>query len=71
VRKIRGLGLMLAMEMEVETKEIARQCLRNGLVVNATSGNVLRFLPPLTVNDAEIRHALDLLRESLPPGGRR
>lgn len=71
VRKVRGLGLMLAMEMEVETKEIARQCLRNGLVVNATSGNVLRFLPPLTVNDAEIRHALDLLWESLPAGGRR
>jgi predicted acetylornithine/succinylornithine family transaminase len=71
VRKVRGLGLMLAMEMEVETKEIARQCLRNGLVVNATSGNVLRFLPPLTVNDAEIRHALDLLSASLPAGGRK
>jgi 4-aminobutyrate aminotransferase-like enzyme len=62
---------MLAMEMEVETKEIARECLRNGLVVNATSGNVLRFLPPLTVNDAEIRLALDLLWASLPAGGRK
>jgi predicted acetylornithine/succinylornithine family transaminase len=71
VRKVRGLGLMLAMEMEIETKEIAEQCLRNGLVVNATSGNVLRFLPPLTVNDAEIRHALDLLWASLPARGRK
>jgi 4-aminobutyrate aminotransferase-like enzyme len=62
---------MLAMEMEIETKEIAEQCLRNGLVVNATSGNVLRFLPPLTVNDAEIRHALDLLWASLPARGRK
>jgi predicted acetylornithine/succinylornithine family transaminase len=71
IRKVRGLGLMLALEMEVETKEIAEQCLRNGLVVNATSGNVLRFLPPLNVKDAEIRHALDLLWASLPEGGRR
>jgi len=71
VRKVRGLGLMLAMEMEVETKEIAEQCLRNGLIVNATSGTVLRFLPPLTVNNAEIRHALDLLWASLPAGGRK
>jgi len=71
VRKVRGLGLILAMEMEVETKEIAEQCLRNGLIVNATSGNVLRFLPPLTVNDVEIRHALDLLWTSLPAGGRK
>lgn len=71
VRKVRGLGLMLAMEMEVETKEIARRCLANGLVVNATSGNILRFLPPLTVSDAEIRHALELLWESLPEEGRK
>ncbi len=71
VRTIRGMGLMLAMEMVCETKEIAQRCLENGLVVNATSGNVLRFLPPLTVNDAEIRQALVLLRASLPAGGRK
>ncbi|HZW36545.1 MAG TPA: aspartate aminotransferase family protein [Candidatus Deferrimicrobiaceae bacterium] len=71
VRKVRGLGLMMAWEMEVETKEIALQCLRNGLVVNATSGNVLRFLPPLTVTEPEIRHALDLLWASLPERGRK
>jgi 4-aminobutyrate aminotransferase-like enzyme len=62
---------MMAWEMEVETREIALACLRNGLVVNSTSGNVLRFLPALTVSDAEIRHALDLLWASLPEGGRR
>ena len=71
VRRVRGMGLMLAIEMEVETKEIAQRCLQNGLVVNATSGNVLRFLPPLTVNDGEIRQALLLLRASLPAGGRK
>jgi predicted acetylornithine/succinylornithine family transaminase len=71
IRRVRGMGLMLAIEMEVETKEIAQRCLQNGLVVNATSGNVLRFLPPLTVNDGEIRQALVLLRASLPAGGRK
>jgi len=71
VRKVRGLGLMLAMEMEIETKEIAKRCLQNGLIVNATSENVLRFLPPLTVNAGEIRHALELLGASLPAEGRK
>lgn len=71
VRKVRGLGLMLAMEMETGTKEIANRCLKNGLVVNSTSENVLRFLPPLTVNEAEIRHALELLKSSMPEEGRR
>jgi len=71
VRKVRGLGMMQAMELDADAKEAARTCLRNGLVVNATSENVLRFLPPLIVNAAEIRHALELLDASLPPGGRK
>ncbi|MBI5418783.1 MAG: aspartate aminotransferase family protein [Deltaproteobacteria bacterium] len=71
VRKIRGLGLMLAMEMEGETKEIAGRCLENGLVVGSVAGNVLRFLPPLTITAGEIRHGLAILRDSLPAGGRK
>ncbi|MBI5575137.1 MAG: aspartate aminotransferase family protein [Deltaproteobacteria bacterium] len=71
IRAVRGMGLMLAIEMECETREIAQKCLENGLIVNATSGNVLRFLPPLTVNDGEIRQALSLLGASLPAGGRK
>lgn len=71
VREVRGMGLMLAMEMEIETKEIAQRALRNGLVVNATSGSVLRFLPPLTVDDREIEKALNLLWDSLPEEGRK
>ncbi len=71
VREVRGMGLMLAIEMDVETKEIAQRALQNGLVINATSGNVLRFLPPLTVDDGEIRKALNLLWDSLPTEGRK
>ncbi len=71
VRKVRGLGMMQAMEVDCDAKEVVRQCLHNGLVVNATSESVLRFLPPLVVNSAEIRHALDLLEASLPPEGRK
>ena len=66
VREVRGAGLILAMEMERETKEIAVRCLENGLVVNATAGNVLRFLPPLTISGEEIREGLRILAASLP-----
>jgi predicted acetylornithine/succinylornithine family transaminase len=71
ILKIRGLGLMVGMEMGVETKAIADRCLSNGLVVGAVAGNVLRFLPPLTVAEGEIRRALAVLRESLPAEGRK
>jgi acetylornithine/succinyldiaminopimelate/putrescine aminotransferase len=69
IREVRGRGLMLAIEMEGETKEIANRCLASGLVVNSTAGNVLRFLPPLTVTDGEIRQGLSILEESLPREG--
>lgn len=69
VRKVRGLGLMLAVEMADETKEAAQRCLANGLVVNSTAGNVLRFLPPLVVTEAEIERGAALFAASLPPRG--
>ena len=69
IREVRGMGLMLAIEMTGETRELANRCLERGLVVNSTAGNVLRFLPPLTVTDGEIRQALSILEGSLPWGG--
>ena len=70
VRDIRGMGLMIGMEMEDETKPVAAKCLEAGLVVNAAAGNVLRFLPPLTVLDEEIDRGLSILSAALPAGGR-
>jgi len=71
VRAVRGLGLMLALEIAGDARETAARCLERGLVVNATAGGVLRFLPPLVVTDAEIDRAAALLEECLPPEGRR
>jgi predicted acetylornithine/succinylornithine family transaminase len=68
VRDIRGAGLMVGMEMECEAKPIVAKCLEAGLILNA-AGNVLRFLPPLTVTEAEIGRALSLLSGAMPPEG--
>ncbi|MBP2677955.1 MAG: Acetylornithine/succinyldiaminopimelate aminotransferase, partial [Deltaproteobacteria bacterium] len=71
LRKVRGLGLMVGMEMACETKPIAVRCLDAGLVVNAAAGNILRFLPPLTVTEGEIDRALEILSDVLPADGRK
>jgi predicted acetylornithine/succinylornithine family transaminase len=70
VRDVRGDGLMAALEMEGETRPVALKCLDAGLVVNATSGNVLRLLPPLTVRAEEIDRALTVLSAAMPAEGR-
>ena len=63
------MGLMLGIEMTCETKAIAAKCLDPGLVVNAAPGNVVRFLPPLTVTDGEIERGLRSSSAVLPAGG--
>ena len=48
VRDIRGMGLMLAMELESaeHAKAVAAELLQNGILINRTHETVLRFLPP-------------------------
>ncbi len=69
VRGVSGMGLMVGVEMTRETKPVAAKCLDAGLVVNATAGNILRFLPPLTVTDEEVGQALGILSAALPAEG--
>ncbi|OIP36895.1 MAG: hypothetical protein AUK27_00505 [Deltaproteobacteria bacterium CG2_30_66_27] len=69
IRNVRGVGLMVGVEMACETKPIAVKCLDAGLVVNAAAGNILRFLPPLTVTEGEIDRALEILSAVLPAEG--
>ena len=69
ILNVRGIGLMVGMEMVCETKPIAAKCLDAGLIVNAAAGNILRFLPPLTVTEGEIDRALEILSGVLPVEG--
>jgi acetylornithine/N-succinyldiaminopimelate aminotransferase len=69
IREVRGAGLMVGAEMTCEAKPIAAGCLDAGLIVNAAAGNVLRFLPPLTVSEGEIDRALEILSSVLAARG--
>ncbi|MCL1925659.1 MAG: acetylornithine transaminase [Syntrophorhabdaceae bacterium] len=65
VVEIRGAGLMIGVEMKVETKPIVARCLEAGLVINSAGSNVLRFLPPLIVTDEEIDKGLSILAKAM------
>ncbi len=53
VTEIRGLGLMLAVELDRPCKEIMQLALNERLLVNVTADNTVRLLPPLVLTDAE------------------
>ncbi|MBV14726.1 MAG: aspartate aminotransferase family protein [Actinobacteria bacterium] len=67
VTEVRGLGLLLAAELD-ETAlagrtagEVALACLHAGLVVNGVTPTSLRFAPPLTVTSAELAEGVEML----------
>ncbi|MCK5595772.1 acetylornithine transaminase, partial [bacterium] len=63
IRKVRGIGLMIGVELDFECKEIVEKCQKAGLLINCASGNVLRFLPPLVVSEKEIDKAINILKD--------
>jgi acetylornithine aminotransferase/acetylornithine/N-succinyldiaminopimelate aminotransferase len=63
IQTVRGDGLILAAELAVPGKEVVRQALEAGFLINCTQDNVLRFLPPLIVE----RHHVDELIGGLGP----
>ena len=65
VRSVRGLGLMLGTELDQPAIDVVRACLERGLLLTAAGGNVLRFTPPLVVDETHIDRALTIVREAL------
>ena len=61
IRQVRGRGLMIGVELTCEGAPIVNKALEQGLLINCTAGNVLRFVPPLIVSRAEIRQTIDIL----------
>ncbi|MEM9132100.1 MAG: acetylornithine/succinylornithine family transaminase [Actinomycetota bacterium] len=62
VSGVRGLGMLLALELEgVNAPAAAARCLEEGLVVNGVTPTALRLAPPLIIGDAEIAEAVSIL----------
>jgi acetylornithine/N-succinyldiaminopimelate aminotransferase len=65
VRAVRGRGLILAIELSVPGAKFVTDCLQRGLLINCTSGNVLRFVPPLILTKHDVDKAMRILAEVL------
>ncbi len=61
VREARGKGLILALELTTPAKPIVDGCLHRGLLILTAGDQVLRFVPPLIIGEAEVDEALTIL----------
>ena len=58
---VRGVGLMLGIELDRPCTELIARALAAGLLINVTADKVVRLLPPLTLNQDEARELVDTL----------
>lgn len=65
IADIRGLGLLIGMELTSECEPLVKACLEMGVLVNCAAGNVLRFIPPLIVQKKDIDHLINVLGKAL------
>lgn len=61
IADIRGMGLLLGMELTKSGEPFVHACLERGMLINCTSGNVLRFMPALTVSEKEVDQLVNVL----------
>ena len=61
VKDVRGLGLMLGIEVDGDSYIVQKKALENGLLVLTAGKNVVRLLPPLNISVEDVEAGLNIL----------
>jgi acetylornithine/LysW-gamma-L-lysine aminotransferase len=61
IREVRGLGMMLAMEMRFDVRDILLDGIKNGLLMLYSGRNIIRLLPPLIMDKDMVDQALSVM----------
>lgn len=66
VKEVRGLGLIIGIELDVPASPLVDACRNSGLLIlTAGKGNVVRLVPPLIVSEQELDRAAEILLQCL------
>ena len=60
---VRGMGLMIGIELSIPARHVINQCIEEGLLVIGAGENVIRFLPPLIIEKQHVDEAVTLLEK--------
>jgi acetylornithine/LysW-gamma-L-lysine aminotransferase len=63
VREVRGLGMMLGVEMRFDVKDILLDGIKNGILLLYSGRNILRLLPPIVMKEEEVNKSLELIEK--------
>lgn len=65
IKEIRGVGLMIGMELEFSGKQTVLDAMAEGLLINCTHDKVLRALPPYILTEQDVERAIRVLDKVL------
>ena len=65
ITDVRGLGLMQGIELTCEAGPVVNRAMDNGLLLVGAGENVIRFVPPLIISEADIDRGVAILEQSL------
>ncbi|HEY6587124.1 MAG TPA: aspartate aminotransferase family protein [Nitrososphaeraceae archaeon] len=65
VRDVRGLGLMLALELRFDVKDVLFEGIKEGLLMLYSGRNIIRLLPPLVLDEAKVAKTLSIMDKLL------
>lgn len=61
ITAVRGKGLMVGAQLSIPGRDIVNSCLGDGVIINCTAGNVLRFVPPLIIQPTHVDEMIAVL----------
>ena len=65
VTEVRGAGLIAGLDLRVDATPVVQAALERGLIINRTSGTVVRLLPPYIVTEQDVDECVAILKEAL------
>jgi acetylornithine/LysW-gamma-L-lysine aminotransferase len=66
VREVRGLGLMIAVELKQSSAPYLAELAEKGVLALTAGRNVMRFLPPLVISEEDVDAVVEKVAEILP-----
>ena len=65
ITEVRGVGLMIGIQLSIPGADIVKKCLEKGLRINCTHDTVIRFMPPMIVTKEQIDQAIEIFDDCL------
>ena len=65
IKEIRGYGLMIGIELTIESKPVVITMMEHGALANATAGNVIRLVPPLNIPMEDLKTVFEVMLKSI------